>query len=71
MIAIRDCKHPENRQMYRQLNISTELRITAADLMGGINPYHWRVEYCGDCGKVTRRYGDVPADVATRRRIRG
>lgn len=68
--TIEGCPHPPDRHMYRQLNINHELRITVADLLGGINPYHWRVEYCADCGKVSRKFGDVPTDVATKERMR-
>lgn len=51
--------------MYRQLNRDTSLRMTIADLTGGINPYIWRIEYCSLCRSVLKKYGDVTADELT------
>jgi hypothetical protein len=56
-----NCTHPEDSQMYRQLNKSRELAVTVADLCGGINPYIWREEYCGECGEILRTLGDKPS----------
>lgn len=55
-----ECTHPPGRQLYTQLNVSRDPRITVADLLGGINPYVWRIEYCGECGFVFETYGEVP-----------
>jgi hypothetical protein len=56
------CLHPPEWAMYEQLNqpVADPGRITVADLCGGINPYVWRVEYCGACNKVIKTFGDVP-----------
>jgi hypothetical protein len=60
-----ECPHKPEWQMYRQLNqkVDDPFKITVADLCGGINPYVWRIEYCGGCGKTTRTYGEVPEEV--------
>ena len=58
--AVKVCTHPPDQQLYMQLNSEPSMRITVADLIGGINPYVWRVEYCGVCHIITRSLGDVP-----------
>jgi hypothetical protein len=64
-----DCKHPKERQMYYQLNLPDgPPRITVTDLLGGINPYLWRIEYCWDCGEILKSYGDVPQHVRDQHR---
>lgn len=61
-----ECPHPLDRVVYYQLNVSRDSRITAADLTGGINPYVWRIEYCGKCLKILRTLGEVPAEELAR-----
>jgi len=60
---MKECAHPPERQLYMQLNADPSLRITIADLCGGINPYVWRVEYCGICLTIRHAFGDVPQTV--------
>lgn len=48
--------------MYHQINIDPSLRITVMDLIGGINPYVWRIEYCSVCNHVSRSLGPVPLE---------
>ena len=69
--AVTPCDHPPGKRMYRHLNVSQDLRITAADLLGGINPYVWRVEYCGKCNAVLREFGDVPENVRAEYQAKG
>jgi hypothetical protein len=56
------CTHPADRQLYKQLNSEPHPRITVADLLGGVNPYVWRVEYCAACGQIMKTFGDVPEE---------
>lgn len=54
------CEHPPERQRYIQLNVESARGITIADVLGGINPYVWRIEYCGECWLVFKTFGEVP-----------